>query len=171
MPSPYSVFPTQFYDVSSEIEIDFDGEETVIPVGGPGEEVIVFRGLDHTQANLQGGHSALPGRKILKATFSRTKYDGSQTFRDIIAALWAMKTDGEPRWIYNVIENRVKSTWLGETSAGPTNDEAGNACTNETGRLLVIFPGNIRAAMRNARKTLALTLVFHEVFRTDVTWS
>ncbi len=76
-----------------------------------------------------------------------------------------------PRWIYNVIENSVKSTWLGETSAGPTVDNAGNSCTNETGRLLVIFRGNIRAAMRNARKTMSLTLVFHEVFRTDVTWS
>ena len=170
MPSPYSVFPSLFYDVNSEIEIDLDGEETIIPLA-PGEEIVVSRGLDHTQANLQGGHAALPGRKILKATFSRTKYDGSQDFRTIIAALWAMKSDGEPRWIYNVIENSVKSTWTGEVSSGPTNDNAGNACTNETGRILCIYKGNIRAAMRNARKTMSLTLVFHEVFRTDVTWS
>ena len=170
MASPYAVFPHGFYDVQSEVEIDLEGEEVEIPLA-PGEEITVFRGLGHTQSNLQGGHAALPGRKILKAAFSRTKYDGSQNFRTIIAALWAMKSDGQPRWLYNTIENSVQSTWLGETTAGPTNDDAGNACTNETGRILCIYKGNIRAAMRNARKTMSLTLVFHEVFRSDVTWS
>lgn len=58
MPSPYSVFPHGFYDIASEVEIDLEGEETIIPLA-PGEEIVVARGLDHTQTNLQGGHAAL----------------------------------------------------------------------------------------------------------------
>ena len=82
MASPYAVFDFGFYDVQSQVKWDLDGEKVEIPLA-PGEEIIVRRGLDHTQTNLQGGHAALPGRKILNVQFPRKSYDGDQGFRPL----------------------------------------------------------------------------------------
>ena len=128
------------YDYGEKVTRSYD--EVVIELG-PGYQKVISRDIAATRADGTGSSSSYTGLNIFSVRINKANYDGDHKFKSVLGFLQARKDDLQPFYFYNLIENKVPSTWTGDTASGPTADPAGNNCTNTTGRYKVRLFGDI----------------------------
>jgi len=148
------------YDYGERITRKYD--KTVIELA-PGCRKVVSRDIAQTRADGTGSISSYGGQNVFTIRIGKANYDGDQKFRNILDFLQAREDDGLPFYFYNLIENKVPSTWTGDTASGPTADPAGNLCTNTTGRYLVRIFGEISWVLEQ-KALIGIDVTFEESF-------
>jgi len=148
------------YDYGEKVTRRFD--EVVIELA-PGYQKVVSRDIAQSRADGTGSVSSYGGYNIFSVRIGKANYDGDNKFKSILDFLQARKDDGQAFYFYNLIENKVPSTWTGDTASGPTADPAGNSCTNATGRYLVRIYGEISWVLEQ-KALIGIDVTFEEAF-------